>query len=135
MLADLGWRSLKNRHIDSQLVMLYKIVHGYVAIDIQPYFEKPQRYTRHIHPLSFRQIHTKATYYQKAFYPATIVLWNRLPTDIVLRADLDSFFDQSSIISSHNFKHCFYPVVKPDSALTLSFFNHSHYFTFTSARI
>ena len=91
MLADLGWRSLKNRQIDFQLVMLYKIVHGYVAIDIPPYFEKPQRYTRHMHPLSFRQIHTKATYYQKAFYPATIVLWNRLPADIVLRADLDSF--------------------------------------------
>ena len=91
MLADLGWRSLKNRRIDSQLVMFYKIVHGYVAIDIPPYFEKPQRYTRHMHPLSFRQIHTKATYYQKAFYPATIVLWNRLPADIVLRADLDSF--------------------------------------------
>ena len=66
MLADLGWRSLKNRRIDSQLVMFYKIVHGYVAIDIPPYFEKPQRYTRHMHPLSFRQIHTKATYYQKA---------------------------------------------------------------------
>ena len=94
VLEDLGWRSLQNRHIDSQLVMVYKIIHGYVAIEIPPYFEKHQRYTRHMHPLSFRQIHTSATYYQKSFYPATIVLWNRLPADLVLyllRTDLDSF--------------------------------------------
>ena len=39
MLEDLGWRSLENRHIDSQLVMFYKIIYGYVAVQIPPYFE------------------------------------------------------------------------------------------------
>ena len=91
MLEDLGWRSLENRRIDSQLTMFYKIIYGYVAIQIPSYFEKPQRYTRHMHPLSLRQIHTSTTYYQQSFYPATIVLWNRLPSDLVFRADLDSF--------------------------------------------
>ena len=91
MLDGLGWRSLENRRLDSRLVMFYRIIHGYVAIQIPTYFEKPQRYTRHMHPLCFRQIHTFAAYYQQSFYPATIVLWNRLPSDIVLRADLDSF--------------------------------------------
>ena len=91
MLDGLGWRSLENRRIDSRLVMFYRIIHGYVAIQIPTYFEKPQRYTRQTHPLCFRQIHTFAAYYQQSFYPATIVLWNRLPSDIVLRVDLDSF--------------------------------------------
>ena len=72
MLDNLGWRSFENKRIDARLVMFYKIVHCHVAIQIQSYFEKPQRYTRHMYPLSFRQIHTSATYYQQSFYPATI---------------------------------------------------------------
>ena len=91
MLDNLGWRSLENRRIDSRLVMFYNIIYCYVTIQIPTYFEKPHRYTRHMHPLSYRQIHTSATYYQQSFYPATVVLWNRLPSEIVLMADLDSF--------------------------------------------
>ena len=43
MLDSLGWRSLENRCIDSRLVMFYRIIHGYVEIQIPTYFEKPQR--------------------------------------------------------------------------------------------
>ena len=73
------------------MIMFYKIVYGYVAIDLSTYFERPLRYTRHMHPLSFRQKHTTARYYQHSFYPASIVLWNRLPSEVVLLEDLDSF--------------------------------------------
>ena len=68
-----------------------QIIHDYMVIQIPIYFEKPQRYTHHMHPLCYRQIDTSAAYYQQSFYPVTIVLWNRLPPDIVLRADLDTF--------------------------------------------
>ena len=91
MLSELGWRSLECRRIDARMIMFYKIVYGYVAIDLPTYFERPLRYTRHMHPLSFRQIHTTARYYQHSFYPASIVLWNRLPSEVVLLEDLDSF--------------------------------------------
>ena len=91
MLSELGWRSLEDRRIDARLIMFYKIVHGYVAIQLPPYFDKPFRYTRHMHTLSFRQIHTAASYYQYSFYPASVVLWNRLPSEVVLLEDLDSF--------------------------------------------
>ena len=91
MLNELGWRSLECRRIDARMIMFYKIVYGYVAIDLPTYFERPLRYTRHMHPLSFRQIHTTARYYQHSFYPASIVLWNRLPSEVVLLEDLDSF--------------------------------------------
>ena len=83
MLDNLGWRSLENRRIDSLLFMFHRIIYGYVAIQIPTYFEKPQGFTRHMHPLSYtRQIHTHAVYYQQSFYPATIVLWNKLPSEI-----------------------------------------------------
>ena len=80
MLCELGWRSLANRRIDARMIMLYKIIHGYVAIELPTYFERPMRYTRHMHPLVYRQIHTAVSncYYQHSFYPASIVLWDRL---------------------------------------------------------
>ena len=90
MLDNLGWRYLENRCIDSRLFMFHRIIHGYVAIQIPTYFENPQRFTRHMHPLSYRQIHTHAVYYQQSFYPATIVLWNKLPSEIVLMDDQPS---------------------------------------------
>ena len=78
--------------------MFYKFVHGYVATKLPAYFDKPLRYTRHIHPFSFRQIHTAASYYQYSFYPASVVLWNRLPSEVVLLEDLDLFRqDQPSV--------------------------------------
>ena len=55
MLSNLGWRSLENRCYDARLITFYKIVHVLVAIPIPSYFEQPKRYTRHMHPLSFRQ--------------------------------------------------------------------------------
>ena len=79
MLSELGWRSLEDRQIDAQLIMFYKIVHGYVAIQLPAYFDKPLRCTRHMHPFSFRQIHTAVSYYQYSYYPASAVLWNRPP--------------------------------------------------------
>ena len=88
------WAELScTRRIDAQLIMFYKIVHGYVAIQLPAFFDKPLRYTRHMHTLSFRQIHTAASYYQYSFNPASVVLWNRLPSEVVLLEDLDSFRD------------------------------------------
>ena len=97
MLNNLGWRSLENRRIDSRLFMFLRIIYGYVAIQIPTYFEKPQRFTRPMHPLSYRQIHTHAVYYQQSFYPATIVLRNKLPSETVLMDYLESFKGVSKI--------------------------------------
>ena len=41
MLSERGWRSLECRRIDARMIMFYKIVYGYVAIDLPTYFEKP----------------------------------------------------------------------------------------------
>ncbi|KAH3754116.1 hypothetical protein DPMN_188777 [Dreissena polymorpha] len=56
-----------------------------------PYVTPPTRLTRHLHPLSFRQIPTPSNYYKFSFHPATIVLWNSLPANIVQAPTLDQF--------------------------------------------
>ena len=91
MLSDLGWRSLENRRINARLTMFYKIVYGLVAIPLPSYFVHPGVYTRHMHPLSYRQIHTSICNYQYSFFLMSVVLWNKLPADLVLVSDLDSF--------------------------------------------
>ena len=58
MLSNLGWRSLENRRTDMRLALFYKIVYGLVAITLPSYFEHPEVYSRHMHSLSYRQIHT-----------------------------------------------------------------------------
>ena len=72
MLCELGWTSLANRRIDARIILLLKIIHGYVAIELPTYFERPMRFTRHMHPLAYRQIHTAVSYYLHSFYPALI---------------------------------------------------------------
>lgn len=99
MLDDLGWRSLEDRRTDARLVMFHKIIYGYVAIEVPSYFERPKVTTRHMHPLSFRRIHTYASYYMYSFYPATIVLWNKLDSEIVLTSEPDSFKERVRAIS------------------------------------
>ena len=79
--------------------MFHQIIYGYVAIQIPTYFEKPQRFTPHMHPLSYRQINAHAVYYQQSFYPASIILCNKLPSEIVLMDDLDSFKEGVSNIN------------------------------------
>ena len=91
MMSNLGWRSLENRRYDARLLMFYKIVYGPVAIPVPSYFERPGVYTRHTHTLAYIQIHTSVCYYQYSFFSMTVVLWNRLPADLVLNPDLDFF--------------------------------------------
>ena len=76
-----------------RLTMFYKIVYSLVAIPLPSYFVHPEVYTRHMHPLSqsYRQIHISVCYYQYSFFPMSVVLWNKLPADLILVSDLDSF--------------------------------------------
>lgn len=102
MLEKLGWRSLGNRRCDSRLLMFFKIVHGLVAVPMPQYVLPTTRLTRHMHPLSFRQIQTHCNYYKFSFYPATIVLWNSLPANIAQAPTLDQF-RQGVTKLCHNF--------------------------------
>ena len=91
MQNELGLRSLEQRRADARVIMLFKIVHGLVAIPLPSYFEQPCRRTRHSHPLALRQIHTSVNYYKYSFFPAAVVYWNKLPCSVVTLPTLDQF--------------------------------------------
>ena len=97
---QLNLRSLEQRRVDAKVIMLYKIIHGLVAIPIPSYFEQPLRSTRHTrHPLALRQIHTAANCCKFSFFPSTVVYWNQLPAQIVLLPTLDHF---GVAVQAHN---------------------------------
>ena len=64
IMSNLGWWSLENRCYDVCLLMFYKIVYGQGAIPVPSYFECPDIYICHTHPLAYIQIHTSVCYYQ-----------------------------------------------------------------------
>ena len=63
-------------------IRCYKIQYGLVAVSMPSYFERPTRISRHMHSLSFRQVHVSADYYRYSFFPMTFVWWNRIPADL-----------------------------------------------------
>ena len=89
----------EQRRADARVIMLFKIIHGLVAIPLPSYFEQPSRMTRHSHPLALRQIHTSANYYKYSFFPEAVVYWNRLPCSVVTLPTLDQF---SVAVRSHD---------------------------------
>lgn len=96
----LGLRTLEQRRVDAKVIMMYKIMHGLVAIPVPPYFEHPTRSTRHTqHPLVLRQINTTANYYKFSFFPSAVGYWNKLPAQLVLLPTLDQF---SVAVRSHD---------------------------------
>ena len=91
MQNELGLRSLEQRRADARVIMLFKIVHGLVAIPLPSYFEQPSRMTRRSNPLALRQIHTSVNHYKYSFFPAADVYWNKLPSSVVTLPMLDQF--------------------------------------------
>ena len=91
MQERLGWRSLEHRRLDARVIMFFKIYHQLVAIDLPHYIQKPVRYTRLMHPFSFRQVQVTSDYQKFSFFPHSIILWNNLPCHIVTIPSLDVF--------------------------------------------
>ena len=91
MLKTLKWHPLEQRHIDSRLVMMYKITYDLVAIPASAYLIPNRRESRFIHPLAYRQTHTSTNYYKFSFFPRTVVHWNALPTCIVMLPTVAQF--------------------------------------------
>ena len=88
---QLNLRTLEQRRVDAKVIMMFKNIHGLVAIPVPPYFEQQMRLTRHSHPLALLQIHTTANDYKFTFSPSTVVYWNNLPAKIELLPTLDQF--------------------------------------------
>ena len=72
--------------------MFYKIVYGLVAIPLPSYFVHPEVHVHSSHALSLIQTNSHiCLFLPKFIFPNVGFLWNKLPADLVLLSDLDSF--------------------------------------------
>ena len=91
MLQQLGYRSLSQRRADIRLVLFYKSLHGFVAIDLCQDLEPQTRVSRHCHSLSFHPPAATTLYMQQSFLPRTVAQWNKLPEAVARTPSLEVF--------------------------------------------
>jgi hypothetical protein len=103
ILDSLNWTPLEERRRKTRLETLYKHHKGLVHIE-SPYL--PQRKeadgrsmkTRSTHSEEYQEMTHPRLYRQKAFFPRTIVDWNKLPEEAVTAETLDLFKSRLSTI-------------------------------------
>jgi hypothetical protein len=79
MLADLEWKSLKERRKEARLIMLYKVINNKVALDSSQLKPSNSTSTRNSHNLTYKIPYCRTQYRQQSFFPRTIKDWNSLP--------------------------------------------------------
>ena len=72
MLEDLNWESLAARRTKFRLSMVYKTLHGLVAIPAEPYFTPAVGTARHSHQHALLPRHSRTEYQRNSFFVAAI---------------------------------------------------------------
>ncbi len=103
MLQDLGWKTLQNRRRDVQLIMLYKVVNGLVAIPAHEYVIVTPTYslTRNDIPNKLQTIGTKSDPCKFSLFPRSIMDWNCLPSRVVIAETVSQFKTELAKVSAH----------------------------------
>ena len=94
MLEFLNWPTLESRRRISRLQAIYKGINKLSGLSIPSYFLPTQYPTRHHHPNHFIHPSSHTSYYQKSFFPRTIVEWNDLPPAVIDSTNIDIFTNQ-----------------------------------------
>ena len=89
MLNNLKWNSLEDRKKQARLIMFYKIIHGIVQVNFNPYLH-PSRGARG-YQQNYRHLLTRINLYHHSFLPATIRNWNCLPNNVIDSSNLNEF--------------------------------------------
>ena len=100
MLNTLGWRSLEQRRADAGLILFYNICLWPCCIPIPAYIRHPVKMTS---DYALHALHTNthySNYYNYSFFPIVSVQWNKLPAQVVMSLDLNSF--RSIVCSLHH---------------------------------
>ena len=131
MQNELWLRSLEQRRADARVIMLFKIVHGLVAIPLPSYFEQPSRMTRHSHPLALHQIHTSV---KVLALPCSSCILEQTAMFCCNTANVGSIQRGSAVtwpphvLTQHN---CFYPVFNVLDILFNTIISYSFLFPYT----
>ena len=90
MLDELAWPTLEARRSNARLCMMYRIIHGLVAIPFDHLFIPSQSRSRG-HDQRFIVTRTRLNIYRDSFLPRTIRDWNSLSQSLVSSKSLDQF--------------------------------------------
>ena len=92
MLAELGWKRLEDCRKDLRPALLYKIVHGDVAVPVDDLnLEPPDPRTREKHKYTYKHLTQHTDPYKHFFLCRTIPEWNSLPASAVEATSVESF--------------------------------------------
>jgi len=100
MLEILGWKPLEVRRLHSKLRLMYKIDQGIVAIPATVYLPPVTGYTTRGHNRKFVVPQCRINAYRHSFFPSTIMLWNSLPTSVVMSSSSLATF-QTNLAATH----------------------------------
>ena len=78
LLKDLKWHSLQDRRRELRLALLFKIIHGEVAIQGDNFLIPSDQRTRSNHPHTYKHLSAKSETVRNSFFHRTIPEWNSL---------------------------------------------------------
>ena len=88
----LKWPTLTDRRNDLKLVMLYKIIHGYVNVQLTlPLTYSSLNSVTRGHHNKILQPPTRTDVYKYSFFPSAIRLWNNLPASLFTVKTINEF--------------------------------------------
>jgi hypothetical protein len=99
MLEHLDWKPLEERRLHAKLSFLYKIDHGFVDVLASTYLQPLAGYTTRGHSRKFVIPHTRVNAFRYSFFPSTIMLWNTLPSTVVMAQSFDTF--KTNLLAVH----------------------------------
>ncbi len=91
MLQSLNWEPLQQRRARYKVIMMYRIVHGLIAIPPSTHLTPRTTNTRQNRQFSYLVPYARTESYRYSFFPDTIRLWNGLPESMTTCTTLDAF--------------------------------------------
>ena len=94
LLKDLQWPELAERRREARLALMYKIIHGKVAIPVDDILKQPDKRTRKKHQFTYRHLDPNIEHFRNSFFTRTIPEWNNLSESAVCADSTDAFLTQ-----------------------------------------
>ena len=94
-LKCLNMLSLEKRRYLFDVVFLYKVLNGYLNIELTPlinFYSKADPYKfRHVDDYSLKRNHARTTKFKNSYFNKIVEMWNSLPLEIRLAPNLEVF--------------------------------------------
>ena len=85
---------MKDRRRDTRLALMFKIIKGKVAVEVEGTLQKADSRTRSQHSYKYRHLNASTTQYKNSFFARTIPEWNSLPEACISADNVPAFVAQ-----------------------------------------